>query len=162
MTLIVKAQTLALLAHEGQKYGNRPFVEHPRDVARIAEKYGFSNDVIAAAWLHDTLEDCPRVSKLYLAQNFSTAIAELVEAVTDEPGKNRKERAAKTLPKTRKAGSDAVGLKLCDRLSNVQAAVRDKDTLLNMYRKEYPKFKEALYREGEHEELWKKLDELLN
>ena len=160
MSLIIKAQTIAILAHTGQKYGNRPFIEHPKDVARLAEKYGFSNTVIAAAWLHDT-EDSTTITLTTLEYNFPSTLINLVFAVTDEPGKNRKERALKTLPKIRVFGSDAVGLKLCDRLSNVQAAIRDKSSLLNMYKKEYPEFKKILYKEGEHEELWRKLDSLL-
>ena len=161
MTLITEAQTFALIAHAGQKYGDKPFIEHPRDVARLAEKYGFSNEIIAAAWLHDTLEDCPEVTFSHLIDGFNLSITTLVEAVTDGPGKNRKERAKKTLPKIRKAGYNAVALKLCDRLSNIQAAIRDNDSLLNMYKKEYSEFKKALYKKGEHEELWKKLDALL-
>ena len=161
MSLIVKAQTLALIAHAGQAYGTKPFIEHPKDVARRAREYGFAEHVIAAAWLHDVLEDSPIVTFNHLVTQFNYAVAGLVEAVTDEPGKNRKERAKKTLPKIREYGYNAVGLKLCDRLSNVKAAVRDKSTLLNMYKKEYVEFKKVLYKKGEHEGLWKKLDKLL-
>ena len=59
MSLIVQAQTLALIAHAGQAYGTKPFIEHPKDVARRAREYGFAEHVIAAAWLHDVLEDIP-------------------------------------------------------------------------------------------------------
>lgn len=165
MNLTIKAQVVALLAHAGQKYGDRPFVEHTRDVATKAQAYGFDEHVIIAAWLHATLEDCPKdcpvVTLIYIKQAFGLEIANLVFAVTDEAGKNRRERAKKTLPKIRDYGYNAVGLKLCDRLSNVESAFRNSNDFLNMYKKEYTTFKKALYIEGEHEKLWKGLDQLL-
>lgn len=162
MTLLtVKAQTIALLAHVGQAYGNRPFIEHPRDVAKIAKEYSLGEHIIAAAWLHDTMEDCPVVTFNYLEQTFGLEIAGLVHAVTDEVGKNRRERAKKTLPKIRQYGYPAVALKLCDRLSNVEASIRDKSPLLYMYKKEHATFKEFLHKKGELEEVWERLDNLL-
>lgn len=161
MSMIIKAQTFALIAHAGQKYGNKPFIEHPRDVARLVKEYNFNKYVIAAAWLHDTIEDSPHVTFETIEKGFGSIVAYLVQSVTDEPGKNRKERAKKTLPKIRSAGPTSVGLKLCDRISNVEAAIRDKDSLINMYKKEYSKFKEVLYKKGELEELWERLDKHL-
>ena len=161
MNLTIKAQTIALLAHAGQAYGDRPFIEHPRDVAKRAKEYGLGEDIVTGAWLHDVLEDCPTVTFNYLAREFNIEVADLVYAVTDERGRNRRERAEKTLPKIRQYGYAAVALKLCDRLSNVEAAVRDRSTLLNMYKKEYKTFREDLYLEGEHEDLWERLDVLL-
>jgi len=59
MTLIEKADHLAARAHEGQvrKEGGIPYITHPRAVAEILNAYNFPEQVIAAALVHDVLED---------------------------------------------------------------------------------------------------------
>jgi len=144
---------MAGLAHSGQKYGEKPFIYHPGRVAELVEEYGFDDHVIAAAWLHDAIEDTDMNYHEVRIGVGDDRVAELVYAVTDELGRNRRERAEKTLPKTRLAGSDAVGLKLCDRLANAL----ENDHFLGMYRKEYGKFRQVLYARGEHEDIWDRL-----
>jgi predicted HD phosphohydrolase len=151
--LIEKAKAFATRAHDGQMYGDKPFIYHPGQVAKNAERFGFDEEVIAAAWLHDAIEDTDTTYH-DIKQAVGKEVAELVYAVTDELGRNRRERAEKTLPKTRLAGSRAVGLKLCDRLANAA----ENDRFLGMYRKEYPDFRRVLFAEGEHATLWYLLD----
>jgi (p)ppGpp synthase/HD superfamily hydrolase len=110
----------------------------------------------AAGWLHDTIEDTD-TEYADLVEVFYEDIAELVYCVSNEEGKNRKERAAKTYPKIR-SNSGAVALKLADRITNVENCILTDNSKLAMYRKEYPDFKKALYREGEYALMWKWLD----
>lgn len=109
----------------------------------------------AAAWLHDIVEDTP-VKLKEIEEQFGSLVAALVEAVTNEPGANRKIRHALTYPKTR-AMPLAVYLKLCDRISNVRAG----GALRQMYRKEHEDFRRALYTPGLFEPMWAELDRLL-
>jgi hypothetical protein len=128
----------------------------------MCEFYHLPKDVLVpAAWLHDIVEDTYETIE-NVRYIFGDKVAALVEAVTDEPGKNRKERAEKTLPKIRAHGIEAVALKLCDRIANIEACIEGVGNvkLLKMYRKEYPAFREALYREGELEGSWDILDRL--
>lgn len=159
--LVEAAKVFAIAAHGDQRYdGDRPYRVHLAAVAKEAENWGFRPEVVAAAWLHDTVEDT-EVSTSDLVYYFGDEVARLVDAVTDREGKNRRERAVKTLPLIRQNGTEAVGLKLCDRIANVRASQDDPTGLLKMYRREHVTFRQALSREGELEDLWRVLDELL-
>ncbi len=162
METVEKAKAFATELHAGQEYGDGPYTVHLEAVANEARLHNLSDDIVAAAWLHDTLEDTNTTYE-ELVTLFGRKIALLVEGVTDEPGKNRRERALKTLPKTRTLGSDAVALKLCDRLANVKACVDGigNVNLLKMYKQEYPVFRSALHEFGELPFIWQELDRLI-
>ena len=159
---IIEAKEFAAKKHAGQKYGTLPYTYHLNAVFEVAVRYHLSNDICVASCLHDVLEDTD-VSYVELRSFFGPHVADLVRLVTDEPGENRWERARKTLPKTR-TDPDAVALKLCDRIANVQACLDGIGNvdLVKAYRKEYVLFKEALYRaeEKELQPLWSKLDQM--
>jgi len=88
---------------------------------------------------------------------FGPDVAGLVDAVTDEPGPNRRARKAATYQKIREAGHLAVRLKLADRIANVEAG----GSLTDMYRKEHEAFRRNLHTAGENEDMWRHLDGLL-
>lgn len=152
-------------AHEKQKYDNHPYSKHLADVEAVVLKYKhhFTAEQLRllrrCAWLHDVLEDTP-VSFDQLRSVAGPVEASLVQLVTDEPGKNRKERKEKTYPKTRTSPL-AVALKLADRIANVENACETKYSLINMYRKEHPDFKKGLKQDGSFNDMWERLDELL-
>ena len=56
---ITTAKYLAELFHEGQTRadGVTPYIEHPKKVAELVEKFGGSEDYICVAWLHDIWEE---------------------------------------------------------------------------------------------------------
>jgi (p)ppGpp synthase/HD superfamily hydrolase len=145
-----RARDFAIKYHGDQMYGTRPYIEHLSQVYMTALCYGIkSEDILAACFLHDVLEDTECTEEL-LTEEFGLVIADLVKAVTDPEAPTRKER--KKLLYEKLAGNvDAITVKLCDRLANVTAAGK-----IDMYRKEHPEFKEALYIEGEdtHSLLW--------
>jgi (p)ppGpp synthase/HD superfamily hydrolase len=149
---ITHPKDFAIKAHGDQKYGDSPYKIHLVDVVSIVEKgcHFITHDeieksiIVSAAWLHDVLEDTS-VSYETLRYYFGKNVADLVDAVTDEPGKNRKERKAKTLPKIREFGKSAVFLKLCDRLANICNCIDGNPGLLKMYKKEHQQFYNALY-----------------
>ena len=60
--IIIQAAQMAAKAHEEQyrKYTNAPYIEHPMRVAgRVMGIPNVTEDVVAAAWLHDVKEDQP-------------------------------------------------------------------------------------------------------
>jgi (p)ppGpp synthase/HD superfamily hydrolase len=89
------AKEFALKAHQGQTYGTREYSFHLEAVVSIAKEFKLDENIISACWLHDTMEDC-NVSFQDLKNIFGEKIAEIVYCVTDELGRNRKERKAKT------------------------------------------------------------------
>lgn len=56
---ITTAKYLAELFHEGQTRADKvtPYIEHPKMVAELVEKFGGDDEAIALAWLHDILEE---------------------------------------------------------------------------------------------------------
>jgi (p)ppGpp synthase/HD superfamily hydrolase len=159
--LIEQARVFALKAHGDQKYGKRPYEHHLQQVFYLAKSFELPAQVQAAAWLHDVLED----TEVYFEDvmvAFGVKIFDLVNAVTNEAGKNRLERHERTYPKIRR-NEYAVALKLCDRIANVRECVHTENKgLMKMYKKEQADFEKALRRPGEWEELWRALHNLLD
>lgn len=148
------AKEFAIKAHGEQKYGDFPYATHLQAVVSVLDRFEVTHpNIIAAAWLHDVLEDTP-TEWLDITENFGDDVADLVWAVTNEPGKNRKERMLKTYPKIRVFGPQAVTLKLADRIANVEHSIRHKTRHLEMYQREYPAFRYALYQPGECDAMW--------
>lgn len=92
--IVQKAKLLALRAHKDQKYGEFPYSKHLEDVVTTLSTYypedSLSETVLAAAWLHDTIEDTGWTFQA-IFEEFGRHIARIVFACTDEPGANRKE-----------------------------------------------------------------------
>jgi (p)ppGpp synthase/HD superfamily hydrolase len=151
------AKFYATVKHGDQKYGAVSYTHHLRDVENVLRRFGITNeDMLTAAWLHDLVEDTG-VKLKEISEMFNDRVANLVGAVTNEKGENRKVRAALTYPKIR-AVTGAVCLKLADRIANVENGGK----LVDMYKKEYEDFRRALYSSGEYEEMWTHLDKLLS
>ncbi len=153
---LVKAREFAIKAHGDQKYGGLPYVTHLADVVAVCIRFGIGGDIRTAAWLHDLLEDTGTTLTDLYVHGFSAATCNLVVAVTNEPGKNRRERHLKTYPKIRKYGKDAVILKLADRIANMEFSLKN-GAMAGMYRKEFPEFYDALYRPNECDVMWEHL-----
>ncbi len=157
------AEAFAIEAHGKQRYGTHPYAYHLRAVVEVLQRFGFGSvGLVNAGWLHDTLEDtATRYHDLW--DRFGKETADLVEAVTDKPGKNRRERHAATYPALRAAGRRAVTLKLADRIANVEHSVDTKNwDKLKMYKKEHADFARYLYDEGDGlDEMWDHLGGLL-
>jgi len=168
--LIIKAREFALTAHNVQKYSNiYPYYKHSEDVYLTLLKADFDQSdkhdlpVLVASWLHDCLEDT-NTSYSDIKREFEEEIAEIVYCVTDEVGRNRKERHQKTFPKLI-TNTKAVTLKVADRLSNVKFGIKNQSPQFMMYKKEFTEFKECIepYIKGVKTiTMWQELCELLN
>lgn len=86
--LVETARLVATAAHAGQvDKGGAPYIEHPAFVADRVRWLGGDEVEVAAAWLHDVVEDTP-VSLDALASVFPARVVEAVDALTrreDEP-----------------------------------------------------------------------------
>ena len=122
--LITKAQGYAGAAHgavgQVRKYTGSPYITHPAAVAHLVGQVTDDPRVIAAAWLHDTLEDT-RVSYDDLVWDFGLYVADLVRQVTDVSvlsDGNRKARKALDRAHLAKASPQAMTIKLADIIDN--------------------------------------------
>ena len=160
--MLKKAREFAVQAHGDQKYGERPYSYHLDAVVELLAAYGETAQ--AVGYLHDVVEDTD-VSVEDIESEFGTLVARCVGLLSDEPGKTRKERKAKTYAKLALvSGSEELALtvKAADRLANVRATLADKKRgLWEVYRSEHPTFRAAAFRAGQCEPLWLELDELL-
>jgi (p)ppGpp synthase/HD superfamily hydrolase len=161
----IPARTFAAKEHaaRNQMHGDRPYYVHLDEVAAVLLRFGTENvEMLQAAYLHDVVEDCG-VTLDALRIAFGMRVAQLVWAVTNAPGANRKSRLLATYPKVL-ATPGATLLKLADRIANVEQSVSQGplgEDKLKMYRKEHPEFETALRVVSEHGEMWWHLAELL-
>jgi len=138
--LLFRALEFAVRAHHGQrrKYSDTPYAWHPIRVAAILQTIEPDNtDLIAAGFLHDTLEDCrDTVSFDTLARRFNDTIANLVEEVTNvAPWKcgSRDVRKAREREHLAKASADGQTLKLADTIDNISRIARCPKQFADVY-----------------------------
>jgi (p)ppGpp synthase/HD superfamily hydrolase len=120
--MIEKAKTFAIEKHGSQKYGAEPYSFHLAMVSDLVKANHGSPEQIAAAWLHDTVEDTP-TTRSEVEREFGAEVASMVWALTGE-GENRQERIEDAVRKI----SDTPGaglIKLADRYANVTACIDD-------------------------------------
>lgn len=86
--LIDRAIGFAARAHEGQrrKIGDVPYIAHPVGVAMLLMEMGCRPAVVAAALLHDVVEDTG-VSLKEIERSFGSEVAEIVAGCTEPPKK---------------------------------------------------------------------------
>lgn len=174
MSKIIKfAKEYALEKHGSQDHGCLKIDKHLADVAKNVAIHAKKSSVlevyleplVAAAWLHDVIEDT-NVTADKLERDFQKAgfplgdyhyVLKAVTAVTDGPGKSRKERHMNTYWKIRD-NPCALLVKLCDRRHNHERSIAHGEIYAAMYAKEYDYFKFALWRPRQLVDLWSELD----
>ena len=124
VSLIERAYATAEKAHRGQmRKSGEPYITHPVAVATILAEVGMTSPTLAAALLHDTVEDTD-YSLEQLTADFGSAIAQLVDGVTKLDKIRYGERAqSETLRKMIIAMSRDIRvllIKLADRLHNAR------------------------------------------
>ena len=84
--MVVEAKMFATAAHaaigQKRKYSGDDYIVHPQRVAAIVERHGGTDEMIAAAWLHDTVEDTDVTPDL-ITKMFGNDVASIVEGLTD-------------------------------------------------------------------------------
>ncbi len=108
-----------------RKYTGRPYIEHPADVARIVSEVCTDPVLIAACWLHDTIEDTKTTNAEILSE-FGEKVAGLVYGLTDlskpDDG-NRKIRKAIDRAKLRACCNGVKTIKIADLIHNFESIV---------------------------------------
>ncbi len=124
--MVKKAFECCVTAHEGQKrMSNEDYYIHPYNVAKIIVSLGMDSQSIAAALLHDVVEDT-QVTVSEIKQQFGSEVALLVDGVTKIGRLNfstKEQQQAESLRKMLIAmGQDirVIIIKLADRLHNMR------------------------------------------
>ena len=122
--LVDRARDFATTAHtrieHRRKYSNQPYEVHLEAVARLVATVSDDPETIAAAWLHDTVEDTPATLD-DIEAGFGAGVAELVEELTDvsKPGDgNRARRKELDRQHLAQASARAKTVKLADLIDN--------------------------------------------
>jgi len=115
MSIVLKATKFAQDAHRGQvdDDGKDYHTAHLEQVALLVSKVTSDEEVIAAAYLHDTLEDT-KTTYGQLKQVFGERIADIVHELTHE---GKKDSYGYYFPRLR--SKEAIIIKFADRLSNL-------------------------------------------
>ncbi len=121
------ALCFASKAHFGQfrKGTNIPYIHHPMEAARIVATICRDERLIAAAYLHDTVEDCAGVTPDMIEEEFGLEVAELVSGESEDKSRSWKERKAATIYRLQMAREEMKIVALGDKLSNMRAIARD-------------------------------------
>ena len=147
-----KIIAFAIDAHNkvNHTYDGYPYSVHLSMVAMYAMKYidlipeSHRDNIISAAWLHDTIEDC-RLTYNDVKAVAGEEVAEIVYALTNDKGRNRKERADAKYYEGIINTPFARYVKLCDRLANVKYSKDTNSKMLKVYRKENALFISQLF-----------------
>ena len=137
--LVLRAKVFATAAHAAvgqvRKYSGEPYVVHPIEVAGIVSTVPHTPEMLAAALLHDVVEDTDITVEL-INRMFGSEVAELVGWLTDvskpEDG-NRAIRKAMDREHSGQAPAAAQTIKLADLISNTKSITEHDPSFAELY-----------------------------
>ncbi len=133
MSVVEQARKLALFKHKDlfrPSVSRQPLTEHLAEVADLARGAGLDDDAVAAAWLHDIVEDTD-VTIEDITRLFGAEIAHMVDGLTDPPhyvGLPLEERKQAQADRLASKSETVKAVKLCDQISNVRSVLYDPPT----------------------------------
>ena len=156
-TLLDRAITFAVRAHAGTERRGKgfPYIVHPMEAVEIVATMTNDQELLAAAILHDTVEDTD-VTIEQIRAEFGNRVASFVATESDEPHQSRdsienwRARKQAAMDRLASASRDAKIVALGDKLSNMRAIARDYtvqgDRLWNIFHSTNPQDHEWHYR----------------
>ncbi|MCL1794592.1 MAG: HD domain-containing protein [Oscillospiraceae bacterium] len=157
MGILEKAISFAAEKHSGyvRKGSDIPYIVHPLEALAIAAGITSDHDILAAAVLHDVVEDTPATLE-DIAEKFGERIAELVASESEDkmfdlpPSESWKLRKEATIQALQNASIDEKIIVLSDKLSNIRAIhrdiVREGDVIWEKFNQKDKKMHEWYYR----------------
>lgn len=138
------ADDIACLAHHGQmrRYTGEPYYTHPKAVAGLVRHHGGTPDQIAAALLHDVIEDTAETAESLLERGVPASVVELVVHLSDHyskehrPDFNRETRKRMELLRFTTVPTDVYLVKACDQLHNLVSVKKHDLNFFRVYCKE--------------------------
>ena len=125
--MVQEAIDFATKVHEGQyrKGTDRPYIVHPMEVGKIVSTMTQDEEIISAAILHNTIEDCEGVDANVLKAMFSARVAGIVSQESEDKSKTWMERKSATIERLKTAPIEVQMIGLADKLSNMRDIDRD-------------------------------------
>jgi (p)ppGpp synthase/HD superfamily hydrolase len=160
-----QARRYATRAHaaagQRRKYTDEPYIVHPAAVAELVRSVTDDEAMLAAAWLHDTVEDTPSTLQ-DIESHFGPHVAELVDMLTDSAQPQAKNRTARKLAHfrhTAQASPEAQTIKLADIIDNTRSIVQFDPHFARVYLVE-KQVQIQLLNEGD-KRLWQQADNMI-
>lgn len=143
--LIEKAAKIATLSHAGQMRRDKetPYIVHPFMAAFILAKYDFPDTVIAAALVHDVLEDTD-FREEQLRQELGGDVVDIVKSVSENMSLPWDDRKKAYIEKVGKSSEGVKAVSIADKIHNFQ-------NILNTYDEIGPEVWKNFNRGKEHQ-----------
>ncbi|QKJ85106.1 Guanosine-3',5'-bis(diphosphate) 3'-pyrophosphohydrolase [Paramixta manurensis] len=129
LSLEERARRYATKAHaevdQRRKYTNEPYIVHPAAVVELVRSVTDNETMLAAAWLHDTVEDTASTTG-DIESHFGLEVARLVAMLTNTTPSQATNRAARKMAHFRHsahASPDAQTIKLADIIDNTRSII---------------------------------------
>ena len=140
LALLLKALAFAAAKHRDQRRkdaGASPYINHPIALADVLVNEGRVHDVtvLAAALLHDTLEDT-ETKPAEIEAAFGAAILAVVEEVTDDKTLERAERKRLQIEHAAHISREAKLVKLADKICNLRDVAENPPASWSLQRKQ--------------------------
>ena len=127
LRLVSEAAEFAANRHTGltrKGRANEPYINHLAEVANMLAiaTDGADAELVAAGWLHDTLEGT-RTTRDELEEDFGARVAALVAEVTDDISLPKSERRQRQIEDASHKSPGAKLIKIADKISNILARI---------------------------------------
>jgi len=119
---VIRAAQFAAVKHSAQRRKGEaaePYVNHVLEVAHLVAEAGLDADVVAAALLHDTVEDT-ETSAAELAAAFGPLVTSMVLELTDDRSLPKAERKRLQVERAPHKSAGAQAIKTADKISNLR------------------------------------------
>lgn len=144
--LVHMAQVASKMAHQAigqkRKYIDHPYYTHPDRVARMVKFHGGTDEMVAAAYLHDVIEDT-FVTYEDIFMSFGRGVADLVQGLTDQyvdPSfGNRAKRKELERDRLSRENGEVQTIKYADLIDNTESIVEHDPNFAVVYLKEKKK-----------------------
>ena len=137
--LVTAAESFARRNHEGQArkgVAREPYITHVEEVASLVREFGGTDIAIAAAWLHDVVEDCdPTIDDI--SERFGAAVAKVVLEVTDDKDLEKSVRKRLQVESASRKSPEACLIKWADKTSNLLSIANSPPDWTSERKREY-------------------------
>jgi len=166
--LVRMAQLFAQAAHgatgQVRRYTGEPYIEHPAEVVALLKRAGVTDDaMLAAAWLHDVVEDTA-ITNADIVRAFGGGVGAAVHELTDvclpSPDRPRRVRVRINREHSASAHPRVKTIKCADLISNTRSIREHDPKFWPVYRAEALALLDVL-RDCSHPALWRQLEEEL-
>lgn len=130
MELLEKAHRLMIRAHGKQvrKTDGSPYVAHPMMVAKKLARLNFPDEVIAAAMIHDVLEDTD-ITEQQLRQELGNEVVDIILPLSEDKKLDWEDRKKKYISDVKNASIATKAVSIADKIHNLESVIETHKTM---------------------------------